>query len=202
MRILRIEKAMMIGLAVVILWTAWSGHVMSNIEENMTRLHVIADSNTQEAQALKLKVRDSVLETAVKLTSGCENSAEANEVLKENLELINNTAQDTVLSNGYTWNVSTVLETEHYPIRDYDTFSLPSGDYSSLKVTIGSGQGENWWCVLFPPLCIAAAEGEYLVKYTGLTDREWDVLRSDEDGYEVRFLLLDLFSRVKYSLRG
>jgi len=202
MRILRIEKAMMIGLAVVILWTAWSGHVMSNIEENMTRLHVIADSNTQEAQALKLKVRDSVLETAVKLTSGCENSAEANEVLKENLELINNTAQDTVLSNGYTWNVSTVLETEHYPIRDYDTFSLPSGDYSSLKVTIGSGQGENWWCVLFPPLCIAAAEGEDLVKYTGLTDREWDVLRSDEDGYEVRFLLLDLFSRVKYSLRG
>jgi len=202
MRILRIEKAMMIGLAVVILWTAWSGHVMSNIEENMTRLHVIADSNTQEAQALKLKVRDSVLETAVKLTSGCENSAEANEVLKENLELINNTAQDTVLSNGYTWNVSTVLATEHYPIRDYDTFSLPSGDYSSLKVTIGSGQGENWWCVLFPPLCIAAAEGEDLVKYTGLTDREWDVLRADEDGYEVRFLLLDLFSRVKYSLRG
>lgn len=201
MRMFKIEKAMMIGLAIMILWSAWSGSVMNNIQTNMTRLHVIADSDTDEAQALKLKVRDAVLETASILTSDCTDSVQARDVLRDNLDLINSRAAETVKSNGYSWNVVTTLGSEYYPVRHYDTFSLPSGEYTSLKVTIGSGEGENWWCVLFPPLCIAAAEGSTdYAQYAGLTESDWKVLESSESAYEVRFLLLDLFSRVKYSL--
>lgn len=202
MKIKRIEKASMIALSVMILWSAWSGSVMNSIQTNMTRLHVIADSDTAEAQALKLKVRDRVLETATVLTSECKTSDEAREVIVQNLSRIQDEASNVVKDNGYDLPVRTQLDTEYYPIRHYDTFSLPSGDYTSLKVIIGEGKGKNWWCVLFPPLCIAAAEGtasEY-AEYTGLTESDWRLLESAEDGYEVRFLLLDLFSRLKHNL--
>lgn len=157
------------------------------IYSDVIRLHIIAASDTEEDQALKLAVRDAVLGVYGSALTSYPDRDSAAEAARELLPGIRSLAEQTLREAGCDKPVSITLTEEEYPTRDYETFSLPAGRYLSLRVLIGEAEGHNWWCVLYPPLCLdTATEGELL------SDAEWGLLTENGGGhYQVRFKLLE-----------
>ena len=157
------------------------------IYSDVIRLHIIAASDTEEDQALKLSVRDAVLGVYGSALTSYPDRDSAAEAARELLPGIRSLAAQTLREAGCDKPVSVTLTEEEYPTRDYETFSLPAGRYLSLRVLIGEAEGHNWWCVLYPPLCLdTATEGELL------SDAEWGLLTENGGGhYQVRFKLLE-----------
>lgn len=157
------------------------------IYSDVIRLHIIAASDTEEDQALKLAVRDAVLGVYGSALTSYPDRDSAAEAARELLPGIRSLAEQTLREAGCDKPVSVTLTEEEYPTRDYETFSLPAGRYLSLRVLIGEAEGHNWWCVLYPPLCLdTATEGELL------SDAEWGLLTENGGGhYQVRFKLLE-----------
>lgn len=121
---------------------------------NLIRLHVVADGNSPEAQQLKLAVRDKIIEITEPLLLKVENPIEAERILKSKLPLFERTARQIINANGYDLDVKVSLEQFSFPEIAYPFGRLPAGEYKGLKVILGSGEGKNWWCVLYPPLCL------------------------------------------------
>ena len=181
-----------LGLAIVL--TLLPIHGESEIYENVLRLHVIANSDTDEDQALKLTVRDEVLNATQELFSGCKTRDEAQEILIRNLDRIQAIAQDTVRAHGYSYPVSVSLGEEEYPTKNYESCCFPSGEYLSLQIKLGNADGQNWWCVLFPPMCVGAATNGNAFAEVGLTGDQYNIITQTETPkYKVRFKLLEAF---------
>ena len=162
------------------------------IYDNTLRLHVLANSDSEKDQELKLLVRDAVVEYTGSLSQGCSNIKDAYELYSSNLGSIRDEAQRVVYENGYYYNVSVTLGKEYYPEKEYDGIRLPEGRYTSLKVNIGEAEGQNWWCVLFPPLCVEAAEAKEELIETGFTPGQIKVLTDSETPkYVIRFKILE-----------
>ncbi|MCG8482666.1 MAG: stage II sporulation protein R [Clostridia bacterium] len=123
-------------------------------EDKIIRFHVIANSNSEEDQALKLKVRDEIIKSLNNKLQSSENIFESRKILENNLDFIEDTAHRTLLKNGYVYAVKAHLGTTWIPEKTYGTITFPAGEYEALNVVIGEGKGNNWWCVLFPPLCL------------------------------------------------
>lgn len=167
------------------------------IYDGVIRLHVIASSDSAEDQALKLDVRDAVLEATASMTVGCEDFESAISVLgrEENLRALEDTARAVISEAGYSYDAKVTLTEERYPRRSYDSLCFPSGTYTSIRVLIGEAEGENWWCVLFPELCIGAASEQADEKFiaAGFTPEQYKIVTdTDEPRYEIRFKLLEL----------
>ncbi len=122
-------------------------------EGDILRLHVVANSDSREDQALKLEVRDAVLETARALLANATNATQAEQSIAANLGKIETAAREKARSKGYDGAVKTTLGTYGFPDRVYGEALVPAGDYRAVRVTLGSGQGANWWCVLYPDIC-------------------------------------------------
>lgn len=169
------------------------------IYEDVIRLHVLAASDSPEDQALKLRVRDAILaEFSARLAA----AGEVGEAEKHVLSLckeIEATAEATVKDAGYAYTVRVEYGNEEYPTRDYGEYVFPSGSYRSLRVVIGEGEGANWWCVLFPPLCLDMAMGETPeddALAVGLSPEEYKVITGSEGGYRLKFKTLELLEGV------
>lgn len=162
------------------------------IYSDVIRLHIIAASDTEEDQVLKLSVRDAVLGVYGSALTSYPDRDSAAEAAREMLPGIRSLAEQTLREAGCDKPVSVTLTEEEYPTRDYETFSLPAGRYLSLRVLIGEAEGHNWWCVLYPPLCLdTATDGELL------TDAEWGLLTENGGGhYRVKFKLLEWLKKV------
>lgn len=177
-------------------------HGEQEIYDTVVRLHVLANSDTEEDQALKLTVRDAILEVTTPLLADCDTQEEAAAVLNDNLDLIRSTALDTLAKNGCNAPVDVTLGREEYPVRDYDSFCFPAGEYLSLRVLIGEAEGQNWWCCLFPPLCVGSAtvppdEAEDAFIEVGLTPSQYKIItESDQPVYKVRFKLLEILQNL------
>ena len=166
--------------------------------DKIIRLHVLANSNSKEDQELKLKVRDGMLDTVASLTEGCTSKSEAEAVLKASTELLKENAEATLRENGSSYSVTVTVGQEKYPEREYEGLRLPSGEYCSLRVMIGEAEGRNWWCVLFPPLCVGSASSvkEELVS-VGFTPDQIRVLTdTDSPKYRIRFKILDIIGSI------
>ena len=124
-----------------------------DIKDKLIRFHVIANSDTEEDQNLKLKVRDKVVEALSEKLKGVESLEEAEEILEDNIEYVNEIARQVITSNNYDYEVNTMLSYENFPNKVYGDYIFPQGNYEAYRVIIGSGQGQNWWCVMFPSLC-------------------------------------------------
>lgn len=168
--------------------------LQQQIAEKTLRLHVVANSNSQADQAHKLVVRDAVLAQVQTLTADCVDAYEAKTVILENLEQI---ARSAAQVSPYEIKVS--LATERFPTRNYETFSLPAGEYPALRVQIGSAQGENWWCVVFPSLCTAATSDavEQCAQVGGFEKTESDFISGGEDEYKLRFKTLEWLQKLR-----
>lgn len=169
-------------------------HSEAAIYDNVLRLHVLANSDSNEDQTLKLEVRDRILEETATLFKDCKTKDEAREAVESNLDKIREIAEQTVREAGYDYSVSVSLGEEEYPTKNYEECCFPAGEYLSLRVMIGEAEGENWWCVLFPPLCIdAAGESREVFAEVGLTDEQYSfITETDNPKYKVRFKLLEV----------
>ncbi len=174
-------------------------HGEDEIYDAVIRLHVLANSDTAEDQALKLEVRDAVLEVTAPLLEGCTDRAEAAALLESSMGDIQTAAEQVIADAGRDDPVALLLGEESYPEKDYDSFCFPAGSYLSLRVCIGEAAGQNWWCCLFPPLCLGAAsvpadEAEESFLEVGLTPEQYKIItETDNPGYKIRFKLLELF---------
>ena len=195
-----------IGVILLLAVFVWTGTVLADrrrLSQELIRLHVVAASDSEEDQAVKLLVRDAVVASLQDTVSDCENMDDAEEYLNEQLPEIT-TVANTVLRNCGSHDVAVVtLETEEFPTRVYETFTLPAGVYRSLRITIGEGEGKNWWCVVFPTLCIGATAEDFeeIAAGAGFPETLTETLQQ-ENGYEVRFYLLDLLGNLENIFYG
>lgn len=195
---MKIKKWEIALAAVFVLMLAGSMRVSAQqraLSDKLIRLHVVANSDTQEDQTLKLQARDAVLEVLSGLLSGASDRDEARQLIEENLQLIETAACGAVQAAGYDYPVAARLVFEDSPTKEYDTFSLPAGGYLSLRVVIGSGEGHNWWCVLYPPLCTASALDSDSAAV--LTDDEISLITGGGGEYVLRFRCMELLAKVK-----
>ena len=191
----------LIGTLLLLAAAFYLGTVASDrqvLSENLIRLHVVADSNSAEDQQIKLQVRDAItakLETVMDDFSDLET---AKAYLQAHLPELEKIANDTLKAAGNGCRAVVTLAKEAFPTREYDTFTLPAGIYESLRVTIGSGEGKNWWCVVFPSLCASATTDgfEDTAVSAGFSDRVAGTLTGKQE-YRVRFFLLDCFGWVE-----
>lgn len=125
----------------------------NEIKDKLIRFHVIANSDTEEDQNLKLKVRDRVVEALSEKLSEVTSLEEAENELEKNIEYVNKIAKEVIEENNYTYEVNTMLSYENFPDKVYGDYIFPQGNYEAFRVIIGEGKGQNWWCVMFPSLC-------------------------------------------------
>ena len=201
-RTLRIvELALLLGTAVFLLTGAWALNTQRDLADRVVRLHVLANSDSEEDQALKLLVRDAVLERATALLEQTESRAEAEALLRESLPELETIAEETVRANGYSYAVTAELEDTSFPTKEYDGFSLPAGEYLALRILIGEGVGQNWWCVVFPPLCTAAsADVPETALAAGLTEDQVGLMTEEDSGYVLKFKAVEWWEQLKAAL--
>lgn len=170
-----------------------NSNLQQSIAKKIIRFHVIANSDTDKDQALKLKVRDNVLEYIAPKLKNSKSIDESRKILKQNDTEINRIACNTVKNNGYGYNVKTELSMENFPIKSYGNITLPQGNYEAYRIIIGSGEGHNWWCVMFPPLCfIDISKGEVANQQTQkemkkvLTSEEYAAVDNSPDNNQIQ----------------
>ena len=180
-------------------------HGEEKIYDNVLRLHVLANSDSDEDQALKLKVRDSILEAATPVMQGAESREDAAKAITDAIPTLTEVARRTISESGFDYPVRIELCEEEYPTKSYESFCFPSGEYLSLRVLIGKAEGANWWCVLFPPLCLSAAtdksSAEDAFIAVGLTDEQYKIITETDSGtYQVRFKILETIEDTKQDI--
>ncbi len=177
-------------------------HGEDEIYDTVVRLHVLADSDGEEDQARKLRVRDAVLAVTSPLLADCTSQDEARAVIEANVDAIRAAAEGVLAAEGCSDRVEILLGEESYPTRDYDGICFPSGSYLSLRVCIGEAAGQNWWCCLFPPICLGSAsvspeDAEDAFIAVGLTPSQYKIItESEKPVYRVRFKILELLQNL------
>ena len=167
------------------------------ISEEVFRLHILANSDSREDQELKLKVRDDILAAGEKLFKTSSSLEETIELCKKNLDFFQNTAENCLKENGSAYGVEVYVDKEYFNTREYEKFTLPSGIYNALKIEIGQGKGHNWWCVMFPAICLSGVTDDELNNY--LSEDEQKLIYSDSK-YEIRFKIVELYEKIKSKL--
>jgi stage II sporulation protein R len=185
--------------------------IQDSVSNKLIRFHVIANSDNAEDQALKLKVRDKVLEYISPKLKGSKSIEESREIIKVNDDSIKRIAQDIVKKNGYKYVVTTELSKQNFPVKSYGNITLPQGEYEAYRILIGSGGGQNWWCVMFPPLCfiditkgeVSSKETEKVMKqvlsekeYSAVDNTEIKVDKEKEDKIVVKFKFVEIFDKL------
>lgn len=175
--------------------------VSSDIAESVFRLHVIANSDSKEDQELKYKVRDSLINYMNSLCQNCQTKAESVEIAKEHLADFQKIAEKTIKENGYNYSVNISIGNFEFPTKTYGDISLPAGYYDALRVQIGEAKGQNWWCVMFPPLCFidvtsGVVPDESKEELQENMSKEDYAIISDNDSTEIKFKfkLLEFFT--------
>lgn len=160
--------------------------------DDVLRLHILANSDSENDQALKLTVRDKILSVYGDDLAACTEKEEAEEMLFSLQDDIQRTAKACIEAEGYNYPVTVSLRREDYPTRHYENVTLPSGNYCSLRIIIGEGAGQNWWCVLFPPMCVGSAIGtEDTSVPVGLSEAEYHLI-SGGGQYRIKFKILEI----------
>ena len=170
-------------------------HGEAEVYHSVIRLHVIANSDNDDDQRLKLKVRDDVLALTNELLSDTADIKQAQKIFEDNLDSIEEIAKKRIKEEGYPYNVSVCLTEEKYPTKSYESLCFPAGKYLSLQIKIGAAEGQNWWCVLFPPLCMSAASvtdaADALIEVGFTADQYKIITESTDASYNVRFKILE-----------
>ena len=187
------ELALMLSLCIALLTGLWAQGTQARLAGRLVRLHVIAASDSAADQAEKLAVRDAVLRCLTPKLRQAEDADDARRIVEGAKPLILRAAGTATKQP-----VRVDFGTEHYPTRDYGSFALPAGEYDSLRITLGAGEGKNWWCVIFPPLCTQEALSSAEVETLSKQDRAL-ITRADGE-YEIRFRILELWDLVKERL--
>ena len=197
-------KMICILLVVLLIWQfAILNGQLYELKENIVRLHVVANSDSNPDQSLKLLVKDEVVNFLNKTMKDCKNIDEAKIFLTNNIKEIESIADGMVCSNGYDYPVTVSLREESFDTRHYDTFSLPAGVYDSLRIEIGEAEGQNWWCVVFPTLCVPVTSDQFVVTAveSGM-DNSLATTLMNKETYNIRFYFMEKMGIIENFLFG
>ncbi len=193
--------ALFVSLALSMAVTAYSDGVQENLCDNLIRLHIIANSDSGEDQAVKLKVRDAILEKAQK-----ELEVSGKDKIIENLGEIEETANRVLAENGFAYTAAAVYGKFAFPRKEYKNMTLPAGDYYGVRVVLGSGAGHNWWCVMYPPMCVADGaprldkKSEALLRES-LSDEAYEIVTGTEKDVVIKFKAVELVQELRQKVK-
>ena len=171
------------------------------IADKLIRFHVIANSDSEEDQALKLKVRDRIIDKMSIKLEKAESLDQARDILNSSIEEVNIIAREVIIEEGFNYDVNTMLSNENFPDKIYGDYIFPQGTYEAYRVIIGSGEGQNWWCVMFPPLCFVDESknivdtkklDENIAKLEGKTEAN----KKDDDKVIFKFKVVEIFDKM------
>ena len=195
MKLKKITISLTVGLILSVFWTLASfASSVEEIEDNVLRLHIIANSDSKVDQALKIKVRDAVLDAGFADFEQSQNLDEAIARATELLPVFNEAAKNVISKEGFNYDVKVTIEDSYFNTRVYDDFSLPAGTYKALKIVIGKGKGKNWWCVMFPSVCISSCKDHDISDAVG--DKSTKICKNSNE-YEIRFKIFDWYESIK-----
>ena len=196
-----LELALGLGLAAALIWGNVSLHRQQALADRVVRLHILANSDSDEDQALKLQVRDRVLDRAAEILTEAADRAAAERALRAALPELESLAADEIALRGYDYPVTAELADTAFPTREYDGFALPAGRYLALRLVIGAGEGHNWWCVVFPPLCTAVSSDlAQTAMAAGLTEDDVQLITESDNGYVLKFKSIELWEALRARL--
>ena len=188
------EAALLIALSAALCTGLWAKAQQRGLSRELVRLHVIAQSDSEADQLLKLRVRDKTLMWLSPLLDEAEDADDARRIITEQLPKLEEAARAEIAKSGLDYDAQAVIENESYPTREYSGFALPAGDYVSLKITLGEGEGKNWWCVVFPPLCMTAAMEQEA--FSQLSVETAELIRSEDGEYILKFHIIEFFENI------
>lgn len=196
-----IEIILLLCLAAFLASGALALQTEQELSDKVVRLHVLANSDTEEDQALKLKVRDRILDYVEPILEGAADRREAEALLRGQLPQLERAAREEIRANGYDYGAEVRLEDTAFPTREYEGFTLPAGKYLALRVSLGEGAGRNWWCVVFPPLCAAAAaEVPETALAAGLSPSQVGLITEEDNGYILKSKLVEFWGELQTRL--
>lgn len=189
----RLVRSMITGLIITLVFTLvpFEGECRE-ISNNVFRVHILANSDSEEDQNLKLQVRDALIQRAEPLLNGVKTKEDAMKIVSENLELLQNTASEVIYSQGFDYPVRLSVTNMYFTTRYYGDVTMPGGFYDALRVEIGRAEGKNWWCVMYPSLCLYSDNSSSSMK-EGLSERQYDIVTEGED-YVFRFKIVEIFT--------
>ncbi|MEG1285033.1 MAG: stage II sporulation protein R [Romboutsia sp.] len=177
-----------------------------NYKEKLIRFHVLANSDTDEDQQLKLKVRDGIIQYLQPKLSKSKSIEESEAIIKAEYDSLEKISRNIILENGYNYEVKVGIELSNFPAKQYSNIVLPAGEYKALRVIIGEGQGKNWWCVMFPPLCFVNEENGVIDKETDdklkevLTEEEYDLIaqkdKKKSSRVKIKFKIVEILDQL------
>ena len=182
---------------------SYANNIFNDIENSVFRLHVLANSDSKEDQDLKLLVRDQLLEYMNQLCSNCKTKEQAIEIVEDNKEQFKQIALETIKNAGYSYDVNINIGNFEFPTKNYGDITFPAGYYDALRVEIGEAKGQNWWCVMFPPLCfvdissgVVTEESKELLE-KNMNEEEFALISDNSDNQiKFKFKLLEFFNNV------
>ena len=189
----KLETAVVLGIIMAIAWGNFGEfrQRLNDLKSGVLRLHILANSDSQEDQDLKLLVRDELLKASEELFAGCDTLEEMKQRAVEEKETIRLLAQNVLEQHGCDDKVTVQLVQMQFDKREYEEITMPAGAYDALRILIGNGEGHNWWCVMYPPLCLPAASDE------GWFDAETEEILEEPERFEVKFKCVELWDSLK-----
>ena len=198
------EAALFLAFGLTLTAGVWASASESALAGQVLRLHVVANSDSWQDQELKLLVRDAILVRAGELLEGVSDRESAEQVLSPHLDELVRSAKEVLEAEGCGDAVTVAITDQWFPTKEYDGFALPAGQYRALKVTIGRGRGRNWWCVVFPPLCLGSVTEESVETVAGeaLTDGQVALITGQDGGYVLKFRFIEWWNELVRSFGG
>lgn len=182
---------------------SYSNQVFAGLQDNIFRLHILANSDSTEDQNLKLIVRDAIIKYIEEINNSSTTKKETISIVSSHIKDIENIAKQTIEKHGYNYEVSLEIGNFYFPTKNYGNISLPSGNYDALRINIGNAEGQNWWCSLFPPLCFIDISSGYLseedshILEDNLTEEEFMLVSSTSPEIKLKFKLLEILNGQK-----
>ena len=195
----KIKISICVSMIVAIIFSICSfAKTSQEIRSDVLRLHVIANSDSSVDQNLKIRLRDFLLEEGKSIFDGSVNVENAVEKIEPQIPALEKSAKEFIQASGFDYDVKISLSREYFTTRTYETVTLPAGRYLALRVVIGAGEGHNWWCVMFPPMCVPAADKKDEIENV-FTEDEIKLVESSPK-YEIRFKVVEICEEIKESL--
>ena len=192
------EAALLLAFGLTLTAGVWASASESALAGQVLRLHVVANSDSDRDQAMKLLVRDAVLAKAGQFLDGVSQRQSAEQALASHLDELVRSAEEALAAEGCGDAVKVVLTDQWFPTKEYDGFALPAGQYRALRVIIGEGNGHNWWCVVFPPLCLGSVTEESVEAVAGevLSDGQVALITGQDGGYVLKFRFIEWWNEL------
>jgi stage II sporulation protein R len=191
----KLQIAVLLGFILSIIATDFQSFAenYNEIQTNVLRMHILANSDSEKDQSVKLKVRDEILKISDELFSDCKNEKDAENSAKSNLQQIENLANKVLAENGFAYKANAEIVNMPFDARNYGNWTMPAGDYNAVRITLGEAAGQNWWCLMYPALCVPIAEGEEALDVDNSFDTgKRDILENPKK-YKLKFKIVEVF---------